>query len=389
MDSLDNLKSGGRSTLNDTLTIILLFVLWRGLLFAFNFAGGAMMNEHYPNYDKDYQAFHDNRFWDGWARWDSGWYMRIAERGYYIEGRQSNVAFFPLFPYAAKAVGKVVGSHWAGGLVVSNLSLLFSLFFLLGIARRYLDPDGSRRFLIYLLIFPSSFFFSAYYTEGLFLLTTSASFYFYLSEKFLLCGVFGSLAAMTRSTGVALFVAYLIGYLWKKRFSIAQMSPAFLWILLIPCGVGVFMWILWKDVGDPLAFMKYQSAWGRGFVFPLTTYINAFREINWSFPLDPPYFPNMHNLLNLISSVFFLILPFFLFGKCDAALPVYSLLLVLIPLSSGSMLSMVRFEVVAFPTFLVLARMGENRSVDRFLVSLFAIFLGLYSILFAKWFWAG
>ena len=34
-----------------------------------------------------------------WARWDSGWYLDIAEHGYsFVPGKQSNVAFFPLYP---------------------------------------------------------------------------------------------------------------------------------------------------------------------------------------------------------------------------------------------------------------------------------------------------
>src|SRR5215813_14139134 len=34
-----------------------------------------------------------------WARWDAGWYLSIAERGYWYDPHgASNVAFFPLLP---------------------------------------------------------------------------------------------------------------------------------------------------------------------------------------------------------------------------------------------------------------------------------------------------
>lgn len=377
---------GGSDVLRDVLTVVLLFILWRGALFAFDFVGASFTHERTQNTNKDYQAFPDRPFWDGWARWDSGWYKRIVEKGYFIEGKQSNVAFFPLYPYVTRAVSKVVRNHWAAGLVVSNLSLLLALFFVLGIARMYLDAEGAHRSLVYLLIFPTSFFFSAYYSEGLFLLTTTASFYFYLKERYFWCGIWGMLATMTRSTGVALFIAFVMGYLWKKRFRLSQMSPAFLWILLIPCGVLAFMAILKAQVADPLAFVKYQEGWGRSFVFPLKTLANGIREINWSFPHD---WHNMDMFMNLVSSVVFLLCPFLLLGKYDVALPVYSLLLILVPLSTGSLLSLMRFEVVAFPTFFAFAQLGEHRAVDRFITYVFAIFLGLYNILFLNWYWAG
>ena len=142
------------------------------------------MTRERPDRDADtfaWQAFPGSYFWDGWASWDSGWYMTIVENGYELPRRgQSNVAFFPLYPYATVAVSKLVGNPWAAGLIVSNASVLMSLFYLRRIALRSLDPDGANRFLVYLLSFPTSFFLSSFYTEGLFLLVSAASFYHYL-----------------------------------------------------------------------------------------------------------------------------------------------------------------------------------------------------------------
>jgi hypothetical protein len=41
----------------------------------------------------------DNLFLDGWARWDSAWYMRIATQGYDNEANQQgqDTAMFPLY----------------------------------------------------------------------------------------------------------------------------------------------------------------------------------------------------------------------------------------------------------------------------------------------------
>ncbi|MFA6033290.1 MAG: mannosyltransferase family protein [Myxococcota bacterium] len=377
---------GSGNVLRDILLVVAIFLLWRGALFGFDIVGMAMTEERNPNYNKDYQAFTVHSFWDSWARWDSGWYKRIVERGYYNEGAQSNTAFFPLYPLAVKGVAKITRNHWVAGLVVSNLSLLFALFFMLGIARTCLDEEAARRSLVYLLIFPSSFFFSAYYTEALFLLTTTASFYFFLKERYFLCAVAGILATMTRSTGVALVGAFIIGYLWNKRFRISQMSPAILWVLAIPLGIGAFMLILKYQMGDPLAFIKSQSGWGRGLLYPTETVINTIKEIDFSLPR------NWHNadvFMNLLFTGLFMVVPFVMLGKADISLVIYSLFLVLIPLTTGSVLSMNRFCAVAFPAFLAFARLGTNRTADRFMTFSFAILLGLYSIQFANWNWAG
>ena len=122
-----------------------MFVAWRVMLFGFVLLAGAMTKER-PDRDADtfaWQAFPGSYFWDGWARWDSGWFMTIVEHGYRLNrGGQSNVAFFPLYPYATVAASKLVGDPWAAGLVVSNASLLMSLFFLRRIARDRSTPTG-------------------------------------------------------------------------------------------------------------------------------------------------------------------------------------------------------------------------------------------------------
>lgn len=119
---------------------VMAFLLGRGLLFAFGAVGTAMTLERPDSQlsPRDpWRAFPNSPFWDGWVRWDSGWYRIIAERGYADRTWGTNVlAFFPLFPYATRATASVVGNHWIAGLIVSNVSLLISLFFLARIAVR-------------------------------------------------------------------------------------------------------------------------------------------------------------------------------------------------------------------------------------------------------------
>ena len=368
----------------------LMFLLWRGMLFAFDAVGVAMTTERTDSQlsPRDpWRAFPAHPFWDGWVRWDAGWYRIVATKGYADRTWGTNaLAFYPLYPYATRAVAAVVGNHWIAGLLVSNVATLLALAYLARIAARYLDPDGVRRSLIYLLIFPSSFFLSAYYSEGLFLLTTAAAFHEYLSGRYTRAGAWGFLAAMTRPTGIALFPAFAAGYLWRMRTREDRPIGSPLGLLLIPAGLGAFMVLLYVQAGDPLAFVRAHGAWGRSFASPARALWDSLTHIDWTLPRDHM---NAVTALDAVTAVLFLALPLRLFRRYDPALPIYALLLILMPLSTGSLKSMMRLEVASFPAFFALAELGERRDADRAIVFLSAIFLGLLNVRFANWYWAG
>jgi hypothetical protein len=59
-------------------------------------------------------------------------------------------------------------------------------------------------------------------------------------------------------------------------------------------------------------------------------------------------------------------------------------ILVLMPLSTGTVMSMMRLELVCFPGFFALARLGENRSVDRLIVFGSGLLLALMKVGFSN-----
>jgi Gpi18-like mannosyltransferase len=368
--------------------IVTAFLLWRGALFAVDFAVVHTVAERQPNPDKDYSAFPRSPFWDSFARWDSGWYDRIARRGYYHEGNQSNVAFFPAYPYLSRWLGRVVGGRWVAGLLISNLALLLGLFFLHGIARRYLDEDGARRTVLFALVFPGSWFFSAFYTEGLFFLSVAGAFYFYERDRLLPAGLFGCLAALTRSTGLLLLPALLLGALHRRGWRLRDLTPRLLYLLLIPAGLGVFMWVLAHQVGDPWAWASGQAGWGRGTSFPLLTLFEEAKKVDWSFPWST-YSTPLFLVLDLVTTLGLFAVVAASLRRLDSAHAIFALLCILVPLASGRALSMLRFAACIPPLFLVLAMAAKRPLVDRFLTYAFALFLALETVYFSRWYWAG
>ncbi len=114
-------------------------------------------------------------FWDRFARWDSGWYAGIASQGYkHVEGRRSNLAFFPVYPQLMRALGLGMGGakqdFYFAGILISWLSFAMAMPLLYRLARLDLPPDGAVRATVYSAVFPSAYFFGVVYSEALFLL---------------------------------------------------------------------------------------------------------------------------------------------------------------------------------------------------------------------------
>src|SRR6185436_12814034 len=113
---------------------------------------------------------------------------------------------------------------------------------------------------IFLLVFPSSLFLSAFYTESLFICLASGAMYHYFRRQFLWCGLLGCGAMLTRSTGLPLFGALALDLGWQCYRRAERWQWRMLLLLLIPAGLGLFMLMLQYQVGDPLAFAKVLDA---------------------------------------------------------------------------------------------------------------------------------
>src|SRR5512137_431062 len=115
-------------------------------------------------------AFLPGSLLDAFGRWDAHWYLDVAARGYALRGPlasvQSNVAFFPLYPWLVRALAAVLpgsgeASLFVAGLLVSNAALLGGLWIAWRIARDATDEETAGRTVLYLLLFPAGFVLSA------------------------------------------------------------------------------------------------------------------------------------------------------------------------------------------------------------------------------------
>src|SRR2546422_1100683 len=173
--------------------------IWIAAIFAFFFFEP---NRH-PNAGRwDTPRLHDLGYLtDIWARWDSDFFLRIAQNGY--DG--ASAAFHPLYPALIAGLGRVFFGHYIlAGLVISLLCCLGSFVLLHHLASKHLDADGARRAVLYLAVFPMALFLQAVYSESVYLLLVLAAFLLAERGRWLGAGAATGLALLTPPFGVAL-----------------------------------------------------------------------------------------------------------------------------------------------------------------------------------------
>lgn len=276
---------------------------------------------------------------------DAWFYRSIAMEGY---DRSERVAFFPLFPLLVRVTHV---SFPLGGMLVSNLAFACALLLLGAVAMKSgASEEDAGRAMFYLAFFPTSYFLSLPVTEAVFLAVSLAAVLCALEGRWWAAGLFGALATGTRVAGILLIPLLLL--LPGRRISK-------FWLALVPAGLVAFMWHLQRVTGDPFAFMHVQTRWGRTFsMSALVAQLRNFSE-PWNFVA-----------LNLAAALLLIGVGVHLLLRREWAFGVYTLTTALLPLSSGSLQSIARYAVVAFPLFLWLAVRGRQPAWDRAILAI-------------------
>src|ERR1017187_4476661 len=88
-----------------------------------------------------------------WERFDTLWYLRIAQHGY---DRPMAVIFYPLYPAAIRLVSGLIPAM-AAALLVSTVAAFFFFWGLLRLAGGELSEVGRLRMLLLVCVWPTSF----------------------------------------------------------------------------------------------------------------------------------------------------------------------------------------------------------------------------------------
>lgn len=214
-------------------------------------------------------------------RWDAAHYIHLIEEGYqgYTEnGQHLFLVFFPGYVWAVRLLRLVIPSTALAGTVLSCLCYGGACCYLYRLAGEAYNSRVAWDALLYMSLFPFSFFSGLVMTEGLFLLATTGACWYAWRGKWLAFGLFGALAALTRMTGllviavgvIRLLEAYRpleppvgksLGRCWKPLLLRLPLT------LLPAAGTLLYLLLnLWVD-GDPFAFASHQEHWHQGYLW--------------------------------------------------------------------------------------------------------------------------
>src|ERR671935_845675 len=227
--------------------------IWLGAIFAFLWFEP---NRH-PNAARwDSPLIHDLGYAaDVWARWDSVFFIRIAEHGY----DKTSAAFGPLYPGLVAVLGRVFFGHYVlAGIVISLAAALGAFLLLYRLAEERLGASGAVRTVLYLAVFPMALFLQAVYSESLYLLLALAAFAAAERGRFFGAGILSGLTVLTRVAGVALLPALAV-LAWRNRDRRRALAGL---ALAVPVA-AIYPLVLWQQVGDPWAFWNAQDEWHR------------------------------------------------------------------------------------------------------------------------------
>jgi hypothetical protein len=203
-----------------------------------------------------------------WERFDTLWYLRIAERGYDLPGA---VVFYPLYPALIRALSWGVEPAVAA-LMISTIAAFFYFLGLLRLSRGESAGVPAERVVLLAAVWPASFYFFAGYTEALALALIVWCMVWARDERWLGAAACAIAAGLTRSAGTLLIVPLIVMSLrtgrGKKRWS----------VLLAPSGtIGYWLWL--RQSGRLGIAAAYGSYWKTSVAPPWTTLWLAIRSL--------------------------------------------------------------------------------------------------------------
>jgi len=322
-----------------------------------------------------------------WERFDGLWFLRIAADGY--RATDGSAVFFPFYPLVIRAVSFAIGGHpFAASLIVSNAAFLGALIVLYFLTVTELSEEGARRTVLYISLFPTSFFFFAPYSESLFLLCAVTSFWAARRQRWALAGLAGALAALTRNVGLILAPALAVEAVHQRIERKGSALPGLAASAFVGLGTLSYMAYWGAKAGDWLAPVTRQTNWERVFSWPCATLTQGTR-------LAFRYIGNTSGGYWLID--WLIVVPMLAAGVYGLfhLRPSYGVYVwggLLAPLSfifeGRPLMSMPRFVLPLFPLFWAIADATLGKRVPHVaVVAVGGVGLGLLTVLFVNWYY--
>jgi hypothetical protein len=191
-------------------------------------------------------------------RFDSGFYLNIAAHGFGAASAH-RTAFSPLYPLVIRALTPLFGSGVLAGAIVSAAAFAAALVVVHRLTELELGRQTANATIWLLALAPLSFFFTAIYTESLFLLLTAGAVLAARRDRWWLACLLGSLATLTRPVGIVIVVALLAVRLRGERTIDWRLAG----VIALPATLVAYLGVLAVQGYGWLAPFGAEQAWGR------------------------------------------------------------------------------------------------------------------------------
>lgn len=209
------------------------------------------------------------------ANFDGMQYIMIAEYGY----QEFQQAYFPLFPLSIFLLSFLfLGNHVIAGIFISLLFLFLGLLYLKKFIELIIKDKKQKLFiLLFLVVFPTSFFYLAVYPESLFLFLLTFSLYYIKKKQYKIAFLSCILASLTKIQGVFLVIPFLFFALELDRRSnvldfqltlekvkrFLNKNYRVLFLAFSPIyGLIIYSTYLFIKYNDPVYYFHAQAAFG-------------------------------------------------------------------------------------------------------------------------------
>ncbi len=350
---------------------IILWLGWRIALFIFPILGGTLFM---PTDTEDTYPVTSSllleRLIGTWTHWDGAVYIDIATKGY---TDLTSVSFYPLYPLLLRVLSFVFtlgGFNYfavgAVGIVISSIFALITCLLLFKLVSFEYDGETARLSVLYLLAFPTAFFLFAVYTESFFLALAIGAFYAARREKWSLAILLACLTVLTKNQGILVVVALAVEYAQQIGWNPRRLDRRAIFFTLPVIAFGGWLGFNWLSYGNPFAFIAALSHWNRVFTWPWDTLIagagrfEAPLVIAFLLILALAIRPALKGEIRLTYFIFFVI---------TLMQPLLN------PIVESPLRSVIRYQLIIFPAFFLLAKAGKRSPVFHYTYLVFCLLL--------------
>lgn len=308
-----------------------------------------------------------------WFRLDGIWYMKIAVNGF-INNSQ---AFAPVYPLLIVFISRLFNINYLlSGLLISNISLLLSIIIIFQEVSELFGDKSAKQTIIFLLSFPTAFYFISLYSESLFLLFLLLLWKSINYQNWIKTSLFGALVILTRFQGILIILPILYFYfLSHKKGRLLDLFSIILMILVFP------LWSIYLHYFRELDFpwIALNKGWESKFTIP---YLVLFNDINILIKNKNIIYYYSY-FLDMIVLCIITVLLIFVIKKLQQKYILFIFPLIILPLiktdKNYTSVSLSRYMLPIFPIYYILGNFIKFRFLEYIILFVFLL-LQLISI---------